>query len=91
MDLGDYTNLTFGENIIETPQAVDSYDKFGNQFVKWVKVNTTYLQQLNIKTKENFEVFGRVQFVIEPRCTLEQIPFAISYKDGKFQFIDPKC
>jgi len=91
MDLGDYTNLSFDENISETPQAVDSYDKFGNQFVKSVKVNTTYRQQLNIKTKENFEVFGRVQFVIEPRCTLEQIPFAISYKDGKFIFIDPKC
>jgi len=91
MDLGDYTNLSFEENIVETPQAVAIYDSFKNEPVIWVKENTTYTQPLNIKSKNDFEVFGRIIFTIEPRCTLEQIPFAISYKDGKFIFIDPKC
>jgi len=91
LNLGTTNNLDFKENIIETPQAVDSYDKFGPQNVKWVKVNTIYRQKLNIKTQEDFKVFGRLQFTIEPRCTLEQIPFSISYKDGKMVFVDPKC
>jgi len=91
MNLGSYKDLSFDGNIIETPQAVARYDSFKNEPVIWVKENTTYTQSLNIKSKDDFEVFGRVQFVIEPRCTLEQIPFAISYKDGKFIFIDPKC
>jgi len=91
LNLGTTKNINFEESIIETPQAVDSYDKFGNQYVKWVKVNTTYRQKLNINTKEDFEVLGRLEFTIEPRCTLEQIPFKISYKDEKMVFVEPKC
>ncbi|MFK5982520.1 MAG: hypothetical protein QM499_06375 [Flavobacteriaceae bacterium] len=91
LNLGTTNDIEFKGNIIEIPQAIDSYDKFGNQFVKWVKVNTTYRQRLNIKTKEDFEVFGRLQFTIEPRCTLEQFPFSISYKNGKMVFVENKC
>ncbi len=91
MDLGDYTNLSFDKKIIETPQAVAEFDGFKKGSVIWVKENTTYIQSLNIKSDEDFEVFGRVQFTIEPRCTFEEIPFALSYSNGVFTFIDPKC
>ncbi|MCF6306935.1 MAG: hypothetical protein L3J09_03160 [Flavobacteriaceae bacterium] len=91
LSLGTTNHINFEGDIIETPQAVDAYDKFGHQFVKWVKVNTIYRQRLTIKTKEDFKVLGRLQFTIEPRCTLEQIPFSISYKDGKMEFVDSKC
>jgi len=91
LSLGTTNNIDFKGDIIETPQAVDVYDKFGTQFVKWVKVNTIYRQQLKIKTQEDFKVIGRLQFTIEPRCTLEQIPFSISYKDGKMMFVETKC
>lgn len=91
MDLGDYTNITFDGNLIETPKANSRYDGFENAQVIWVEENTSYTQALNINTEDNFEVFGRVIFTIEPRCTLEQIPFGIAYKDGKIQFFDPKC
>ncbi|MCK5638528.1 MAG: hypothetical protein KAH67_07435 [Flavobacteriaceae bacterium] len=93
MDLGSYNNLNFKGDVIETPRSIEEYDShpFTNGLVNWVHVNTTYKQSLQLKTKEKFVVFGRVQFTIEPRCTFEEIPFAISYKDGEMKFIDPKC
>ncbi|WP_415060522.1 hypothetical protein [Flavobacterium sp.] len=66
--------------IIETPfSKVDENEGF----VKWVRQNTHYKQSLKVLSNENFEVYGYIQFTIEPRCTLEKIPFILSYVDGK--------
>jgi len=93
MDLGSYKDLSFNGNIIEIPRSVEENDShpFTNGLVNWVRVNTTYTQPLNIQSEDDFEVFGRIRFTIEPRCTLEEIPFAISYKNGVMILIDPKC
>ena len=93
MDLGSYNDLDFEGDVIETPRSIEEYGShlFTNGLVNWVYVNTTYKQPLQLKTKEKFVVFGRVQFTIEPRCTFEEIPFAISYQDGAMIFVDPKC
>ncbi len=42
-------------------------------------------------SEDNFEVFGRIQFTIEPRCSLEEIPFALSYQNGVIKIYSPKC
>lgn len=66
--------------IMETPLSkVDENEGF----VKLVRQNTHYKQSLKVLTNENFEVSGHIQFTIEPRCTLEKIPFILSYVDGK--------
>jgi len=93
MDLGSYNALNFEGDIIESPRSVEEYDPhpFVNGNVNWVRVNTTYKQPLQLKSQDDFEVFGRVQFTIEPRCTLEEIPFAISYQDGVMKIKSPKC
>jgi len=94
MDLGSYTNLSFNDEIIEIPRSVEIIDPhpFTNGTVNWVRVNTIYKQPLQVKSLEDFEVFGRVQFTIEPRCTFEEIPFVISYKDGEMTVKkNPKC
>ncbi len=93
MDLGNYTHLAFDGDIIETPRSVEEFDPhpFTNGLVNWVRVNTTYKQPLLIKSQSDFEVFGRLRFTIEPSCTLEEIPFAISYQNGVMKFINPKC
>ena len=91
MDLGSFKDLSFDENIIETPQAVAEYDGFENAPVIWVKENTTYKQSLNILSENDFEVLGRLKFTIEPRCSLEEIPFGILYKDGKMTIFSAKC
>ena len=74
--------------IIETPLSkVDE-----NQgFVKWVRQNTHYKQSLKVLTNENFEVYGYIQFTIEPRCSLEKIPFILSYVDGKLSVKRDGC
>ncbi len=93
MDLGSYTHLDFDGAIIESSLSIEEYGphSFTNGLVNWVSVNTTYKQSLHLKTKESFIVYGRLRFTIEPRCTLEEIPFAISYQDGVMKFINPKC
>lgn len=93
MDLGSYKHLNFKDDIIETPRSVEEFDShtFVNGVVNWVRVNTTYKQSLHIKSQEDFVVFGRVRFTIEPRCTLEEIPFGLSYQNGVITLIDPKC
>ena len=91
MDLGSFDQLAFDGNIIETPRSVATFDPYSKEPVIWVIENTTYKQPLNILSEGDFEVFGRVRFTIEPRCTLEEIPFAISYQDGVMTLKSPKC
>lgn len=93
MDLGSYSHLGFEGDTVETPLSIEEFDShpFVNGTVNWVRVNTTYKQPLQVKSQEDFEVFGRLRFTIEPRCTLEEIPFAISYQDGVMKIYFPKC
>ena len=94
MDLGAHTDLEFVGDIIETPRSIEEFDPhpFVNGTVNWVRVNTTYYQPLQLKSQKDFEVFGRIQFTIEPRCTFEEIPFVISFKNGEMSVKkNPKC
>jgi len=95
MDLGSYKDVEFINCLAEIPMSKNEFGPkpkvFGAENVKWIHQNTTYSRILKLKTKEDFEVFGRIQFTIEPRCTFEEIPFAISYKNGKMSLFSPKC
>ena len=90
-DLGTYDKIGFNKGVIETPISIKEIDVYSNESVNWVRKNTTYEQGLNLKSKEDFEIYGRVKFTIEPRCTLEIIPFMISYKSGKLTIKEAKC
>lgn len=94
-DFGSYENLVFEGEVSETPKSVAKvlYPNYTSkqEGTLWITKNTIYKQALKLKTTKDFEVYGRVQFTIEPTCTFEETPFAISYKDGKFIFVDPKC
>ena len=94
-DFGSYKDLEFEGEVSESPRSVAKvlYPNYTSkrEGTLWITENTIYKQALNLKTTNDFEVFGRVQFTIEPTCTFEETPFAISYKDGKFTFVDPKC
>ena len=93
MDLGNYTHLAFEGDIIETPRSLAAIylQPSVDGTVDRVHVNTTYKQPLELKSQEDFEVFGRIQFTIEPRCTFEQIPFALSFQNGVIKITSPKC
>ena len=68
----------------ETPQSAQVFDphQFVNGPVNWVAVNTQYNQELEVKSSSDFKVSGLIRFTIEPRCTLEEIPFDVIQKDG---------
>ncbi len=93
LDLESNKVLDFEDNLIEIPLSVEVIDPhpFVRGLVNWVRVNTTYRQPLVVKLQKEFVVSGRLQFTIEPRCTFEEIPFAISYQDGVMKIIDRKC
>ena len=83
--INDAVQLKILSGLIETPRSVEEYDEhpFVNGFVNWVRVDTKYNQQIQRTTDDDFQVMGYVQFTIEPRCSLEKIPFIIKYKEGK--------
>lgn len=70
------------ENISETPALLEQVSPWGEGLVKFVKEDTKFRQKLVVKTQEDFEVSGWLQFVIEARCIPEKIPFLISNKEG---------
>ena len=86
--LKDNEFFTLEGKLIETPQSVEEIDPhpFVGGTVNWVRENTTYRQKINIKTQEDFEVIGFVQFTIEPRCTLEKVEYIIKSRSGNLYF-----
>ncbi len=88
MTIMDHDDLQMVGALNETPRSVEEYDShpFINGPVNWVRVNTVYTQLISIKNKKDFEVIGDLQFTIEPRCTLEKIPFIIKYEEGEMKF-----
>ncbi|MGV6828104.1 MAG: hypothetical protein ACWA45_01755 [Flavobacteriales bacterium] len=90
-DFGDTQNIDFDGKLIEIPLSKEINNIYEGGKVNLIKENTTYKQLLLLKTKKDFQVFGRFIFTIEPRCTLETVPFSIIQKDGKLAFTEPKC
>ncbi|MVO10307.1 hypothetical protein GOQ30_14130 [Flavobacterium sp. TP390] len=80
-------------NLIETPLLITENDSeaTNNQSSDWIRQNTYYKQQLEIKTSEDFMVRGYIQFTIEPRCTLEKIPVMIKSEKGNVKFEIDRC
>jgi len=91
--INDNTFFTLKSNLIETPLLVTENDSevSDNQSPDWIRENTFYKQQLEIKTSEDFMVTGYIQFTIEPRCTLEKIPIVIKSKKGNVKFEIDRC
>ncbi len=67
----------------ETPPSTVHYDKWDNQMGHIVTVDTKYTYDIATNSKEDFKILGVVRFVIEPKCTLEEVPFSISRESGK--------
>jgi len=78
------------EAIIETPLSKGELNNHGS-LVNWVRQSTNYKQTLKVLTNDDFEVSGYLQFTIEPRCTLEKIPFILSNTNGKLSIKIDGC
>lgn len=78
------------EAIIETPLSKGELNNHGS-LVNWVRQSTNYKQTLKVLSNDDFEVSGFIQFTIEPRCTLEKIPFILSNTNGKLSIRIDGC
>ncbi|MEZ4857673.1 MAG: hypothetical protein R2781_02570 [Flavobacteriaceae bacterium] len=85
--LDNETHLQRTALLEEIPLSVEEYDPhpFVRGTVNWVRQNTVYKQRMVRNTETDFQVSGRLRFTIEPRCSLEQIPIVITYKNGKIK------
>jgi hypothetical protein len=77
-------DLTIGTEFLETPQTETVIDphRFINGPVNWVTEDTKYEHPLNLNTDKDFIIGGKLILVIEPKCTLEEIPIMFKYEDG---------
>ncbi|RLD19037.1 MAG: hypothetical protein DRI69_09250 [Bacteroidetes bacterium] len=84
IELADNDHLILGDDFIEIPRSKEVFDphQFVNGLVNWVQEDTRYDHNLTVTSQEDFEVGGKIIFTIEPKCTLEVIPFIIKYKSG---------
>lgn len=81
--LKDNPFVQLDSNFVESPLSAAKPDKWQGGLSHFVEENTSYTHKLAINSAEDFKITGFVQFVIEPKCTLEEIPFSISSVNGK--------
>lgn len=84
VEIAPNNNLSIGEGFTETPQTETVIDphQFVNGPVNWVTEDTRYDYPLNLTSEGDFEIGGKLIFVIEPKCTLEEVPIMFKYKSG---------
>jgi len=84
VEFADQNSVVIGDEFKEIPRSIEEIDQhqFVNGPVNWVNVDTKYEHTLTITSKEDFDVGGKYRFTIEPKCTLEEIPFMIKYRSG---------
>jgi hypothetical protein len=86
-------DLSVGPYFVETPQSETVIDphQFVHGPVNWVTQNTRYDHALQVHSKHDFEIGGKLIFVIEPKCTLEEIPVLFKFKNGVLTVEKWKC
>ena len=69
-------------DLIEKACPVVTNFVWSNSPQKVIMGKVEYIQKLTLNTQNEFTAKGEVQFVIEPRCTLEKIPFTLTFQNG---------
>jgi len=70
-------------NLIEKACPVVMNYVWSNPPHKVIIGKVEYVQKFSIRTQTDFASKGVIQFVIEPRCTLEKISFTLTYTAGE--------
>lgn len=78
-------NLIIGEELRETPMAIEEFDEVVGMPVAFVRQNTTYSLDLRTRSEEAFEAHGTIWFVLEPSCVPQEVKFKLTYKDGEMK------
>lgn len=93
VETAENEHLNLGEDFEENPRSVEVIEKhpFINGPVNWVHEKTTYKYPILINSEEDFTVGAKIIFVIEPKCTLEEIPLFIKQTNGKLTVDYGRC
>jgi hypothetical protein len=75
--------LKMDSSFVESPRSVPKPDRWEGGMTHFVEETTSYSYGLTVNSNSDFRITGIVEFVIEPKCTLEEIPFSISMKEGE--------
>ena len=77
-------NLSIGSDFVETPssETVIEPHQFVHGPVNWVTEDTRYDHSIILHAQDDFSIGGKFIFVIEPKCTLEEVPVLFKYKNG---------
>jgi hypothetical protein len=75
--------LKVNKTLSEKPESLPEIDPIINKPVRFVRVNTTYKQKIEVTKEEDFEVSGLIELLLEPRCVPYDVEFKLSYKSGK--------
>ena len=80
-------HVILGDDFTESPCSKEVFDPhpFVNGLVNWVQEDTEYHYPLSMNTDQDFKVSGFIRFTIEPKCTLEEIPFDIICENGQLR------
>ena len=78
------SDFIISENtLLEIPVSLPEIDPIINKPVRFVRDKTTYKRNLIVVEKEDFEVNGLIEFVLEPSCVPYDLEFVISQKAKK--------
>lgn len=93
VEVADPELIVLADRIKEIPLATEGiyHLPLVHGPVDWVRVDTRYEQRLTVTTREDLEVEGSYRFTIEPRCTLEEIPFVIRQQGGRLTIERSGC
>lgn len=86
-------DLEISGAVTETPPTATVIDphRFVNGPVNWVTKDTKYEFPLTLNSDKDFQIGGKLIFVIEPKCTLEEVPIMFKYKNGVLTVEPWKC
>ncbi len=90
-ELFENDHVALGELTTDTPLTTEPQVILNQEPADWIKQKTVFRQRLMLNTETDFLVGGKVSFTIEPNCTFEVIPFAISNKNGRLQVVPDRC
>jgi len=93
LEFANLGHVVLGDVIKETPRSKEEIDlhQYVNGLVNWVSVDTEYEHTFNVSSKEDFDIGGKYRFTIEPKCTLEEVPFMIKQRSGVLTIEKWKC
>jgi hypothetical protein len=69
------------------PKPTLEENQWGEGTINVIRKNTRHSLGYTLKSDADFNIKGTVQFVIEPKCTMEIIPVTISNKSGRLSLL----